>query len=296
MNQQTPDIYEEVTGHIIEAMERGAGSYRMPWHVTGAESFAPVNVVSKRPYRGVNIILLWLLAEQHGYSSGEWATYNQWQALGAQVKKGEKAALVVFWKISERSREESEEQEEPASNRSVLARGYHVFNSAQVDGYSPKPAPVLPEGERIESAERFFARLGFTVEHGGNRACYSPQEDVIHMPPFSCFRDASSYYSVFGHEAVHATGAEHRLNRDLKPRFAEESYAMEELVAELGAAFLCSALGLASEPREEHAAYLASWLKVLKQDKRAIFTAASQAQKAVDWMRLRADEQQTKAA
>ena len=268
----------------------------MPWHVTGVDCFAPMNAASRRQYRGVNLLLLWLLAEHHGYTSGEWATYNQWQALGAQVRKGEKSALVVFWKISERSREETEEQDEPTSNRSILARGYHVFNSAQVDGYSPKPAPVLPEGERIESAERFFAQLSFTVEHGGNSACYSPQEDVIHMPHFSCFRDASSYYSVFGHEAVHATGAEHRLNRDLKPRFAEENYAMEELIAELGAAFLCSALGLAIEPRQEHAAYLASWLKVLKQDKRAIFTAASQAQKAVDWMRLRADEQQTKAA
>ena len=160
MNQQTPDIYEKVTQQIIEAMERGAGSYRMPWHVTGADCFAPVNVVSKRPYRGINVLLLWLLAEHHGYTSGEWATYNQWQELGAQVRKGEKAALVVFWKISERSREETEDQEEPASNRSILARGYHVFNAAQVDGYSPKPAPVLPESERIESAERFFSRLG----------------------------------------------------------------------------------------------------------------------------------------
>jgi antirestriction protein ArdC len=116
------------------------------------------------------------------------------------------------------------------------------------------------------------------------------------MPPFSCFRDAASYYSVLGHEHVHATGARHRLDRDLKPRFAEESYAMEELIAELGAAFLYSSLGLANEPRKEHAAYLTSWLEVLKNDKRAIFTAASQAQKAVDWMRRLADEQQTKAA
>ena len=152
MNQQTPDIYERVTQQIIEAMERGAGSYRMPWHVTGAESFAPVNVASRRPYRGVNIILLWLMAESHGYTSGEWATYNQWQALGAQVKKGEKSALVVFWKISEPSREETEDQEEPASNRSILARGYHVFNAGQVEGYSPKTSPVLPESEQIGRA------------------------------------------------------------------------------------------------------------------------------------------------
>jgi antirestriction protein ArdC len=291
MNQQTPDIYAKVTQQIIEAMERGAASYRMPWHVTGADCFAPVNVVSKRPYRGINVLLLWLLAEHHGYTSGEWATYNQWQELGAQVRKGEKAALIVFWKISERGREETDDQEEPASNRSILARGYHVFNAAQVEGYLPKPSPVLPESERVGSAERFFSRLGIAVKHGGNTACYSPQEDVIHMPPFSCFRDAASFYSTLGHEATHATGAEHRLNRDLKPRFAEESYAMEELVAELGAAFLCSTLGLSNEPRKEHAAYLSSWLRVLRQDKRAVFTAASQAQKAIDWMCLRAEEQ-----
>jgi antirestriction protein ArdC len=235
------------------------------------------------------------MAEHHGYTSGEWATYNQWQALGAQVKKGEKSALIVFWKISERSREETEDQEEE-SNRSILARGYHVFNARQVEGYSPETSPVLPESERIESAERFFSLQDVAIRHGGSRACYSPEEDVIHMPPFSCFRDGASYYSVLGHEEVHASGAAHRLNRDLKPRFAEESYAMEELIAELGAAFLCSTLGLANDPRQEHAAYLTSWLRVLKNDKRAIFTAASQAQKAVDWMRLRADEQQTKAA
>jgi antirestriction protein ArdC len=296
MNQQTPDIYEKVTRQIIEAMERGAGSYRMPWHMTGADRFAPANAASRRPYRGINVLLLWLLADHHGYTSGEWATYNQWQELGAQVRKGEKAALIVFWKISERSPEETDEQEEPSSNRSILARGYHVFNAAQVDGYAPKAAPVLSESERVESAERFFSLQNVTLEHGGSRACYSPQDDVIHMPPFSCFRDAASYYSVLGHEETHATGAKHRLDRDLKSRFGEESYAMEELVAELGAAFLCSTLGLASEPRADHAAYLSGWLKVLKQDKRAIFTAASQAQKAVDWMRLRADEQQTKAA
>src|SRR5262245_20923274 len=125
----------------------------------------------------------------------EWATYNQWKELGAQVRKGEKSALVVFWRISERSREDTEAQERQSSNPSILARGYHVFNAGQIDGYSPAPSPLLPESERIESAERFFAQLGFTVEHGGNKACYSPEEDIIHMPPFSCFRDADSYYS-----------------------------------------------------------------------------------------------------
>src|SRR5262245_51073940 len=183
MNQQTPDIYERVTGQIVEAMERGAGSYRMPWHVTGAECFAPANAASRRPYRGINVLLLWLVADHHGYKSGEWATYNQWQELGAQVRKGEKASLVVFWKISDRSREETDDQEDSSSNRSILARGYHVFNAAQVERYAPKGAPVLSESERVESAERFFSLQNVAIEHGGSRACYSPQDDVIHMPP-----------------------------------------------------------------------------------------------------------------
>lgn len=296
MNQQTSDIYERVTKQIIEAIERGAEKFRMPWHVTGAECFAPVNVVSRRPYRGVNVILLWLLSDLNGYESGQWGTYNQWQELGAQVRKGEKAAQVVLWKSSERNREEASDQEEKAGSRAIIAKGYHVFNVAQVEGYSPKPVPVLSESERIESAERFFSQLGTTVQHGGTRACYSPEEDLVRMPHFECFREGIGYYSTLAHELTHWTGAAHRLNRDLKPRFALESYAMEELVAELGAAFLCSALKLSNEPRADHAAYLTSWLKVLKRDKRAIFTAASQAQKAADWMQLAHDEQQSKAA
>jgi antirestriction protein ArdC len=296
MNQQTPDIYERVTRQIIEAIERGAGSYRMPWHVTGAESFAPVNVVSKRPYRGVNLLLLWLLADHHGYTSGEWATYNQWKGLGAQVKKGEKSALIVFWKISERNSEETEDQEESSSNRSILARGYHVFNAAQVDGYAPQPAPALPESERIQRTDTFFVDIGADIRHGGNTAYYEPETDIIRMPMSSAFREAAAYFSVLAHEATHWTGAPHRLNRNLLARFASEAYAMEELVAELGAAFLCATLSISNTPRPDHAAYLSSWLKVLKNDKRAIFTAASQAQKAVDWMRLRNDEQQSKAA
>lgn len=296
MNQPTSDIYERVTRQIIEALERGAEKYRMPWHVTDAECFAPVNVASRRPYRGVNVILLWALSDSLGYQSGEWGTYNQWQELGAQVRKGEKSALVVLWKPSERSRDEREDQEDKAGSRSVIAKGYNVFNVAQVEGYTPNRVPVLPASQRIEAAERFFSQLDATIRHGGPCACYSPEEDVIYMPLFERFHEGVGYYSTLAHEFTHWTGAAHRLNRDLKPRFAKESYAMEELVAELGAAFLCSALRLSNEPRPDHASYLASWLKVLRQDKRAIFTAASQAQKAVDWMQLRNFEQQRQAA
>jgi antirestriction protein ArdC len=167
----------------------------------------------------------------------------------------------------------------------VLARGYSVFNVAQVDGYNPPKVPELSAGERIEQAEGFFSALGADIRHGGDRAYFCPDTDHIQMPLFEVFKDPAAYYAVLAHEATHWSGAKHRLNRQLEGRFHEQAYAAEELVAELGAAFLCADLGLANEPRPDHAAYVATWIKVLKNDRRAIFTAASRAQEAVDWMR-----------
>jgi len=169
----------------------------------------------------------------------------------------------------------------------VFARGYSVFNAAQVDGYEAPALPVLPEPERIGHAEAFFAALGADIRHGGNRASYLPGLDQIRMPPFPAFHDAVAYYATLAHEATHMTGHASRCARDLRGRFGEEAYAAEELVAELGAAFLCADLALAPEPRPDHAAYVASWLKVLRDDKRAIFTAAAKAQAAADWMHAR---------
>ena len=259
----------------------------MPWHVTEADCFVPTNAASHRVYRGVNVLCLWATAMRRGYGSGLWATYNQWKALGAQVRKGEKAAPVVFWKITDKAGREFEDDDirrVPANNRMFLARGYNVFNVAQVDGFAPTAVPQLGKGERIASAEIFFAGLGARVRHGGAAACYIPGLDEIFMPRFEAFRDPAAYYSTLAHEATHWTGAPHRLNRELKAKFGSEGYAMEELVAELGAAFLCSNLGISVEPRPDHAAYIESWLTVLRRDKRAIFAAASLAQKATDWM------------
>ena len=298
MTQATADIYERITAQIIEAIEAGAGSYRMPWHVTNADVFAPVNAAADRRYRGINVLVLWAAAQHHGFASGFWATYRQWQELGAQVRKGEKATPVVFWTVPESDRGESTDEagaEKEKPSRGIFARGYSVFNSDQVDGYTRPERPVLPESERIAAAEKCFSAVGATVRHGGGVACYNPAEDLIYIPEFSSFRDAACYYSTLGHEATHWTGAPHRLNRDTPSRFGSEGYAMEELVAELGAAFLCTTLGIANEPRPDHAAYIASWLDVLRQNKRAIFTAASQAQKAVDWM-TEQGEHQAKAA
>ena len=153
-----------------------------------------------------------------------------------------------------------------------------------MDGYTPPKLTELSAADRIERSDGFFEALGADIRHGGERACYSPNTDQIQMPLFEVFKDPATYYAVLAHEATHWTGAKHRLNRQFGERFHGEAYAVEELVAELGAAFLCAELGLASEPRPDHAAYVASWIKVLKNDKRAIFTAASRAQEAVDWM------------
>jgi antirestriction protein ArdC len=286
------DIYERVTLQIVEAIEAGAAAYKMPWHITGKDAFSPVNAVSKRPYRGVNVLSLWVAAERRGYASGLWATYKQWGELGAQVRRGEKSTLIVFWKVSEREdvSENVREDDEPERGRVFLAKGYPVFNVAQVEGYTPPVVPELSESERIQAAERFFAALGADIRHGGNEAFYEPERDFIQLPRFEAFREGAGYYSTLAHESTHWTGAESRLNRDIKNRFGSSAYAAEELIAELGAAFLCSALKMSNKPRADHAAYIANWLELLRRDKRAIFAAASKAQQAVDWMQSRQNE------
>lgn len=286
MKAEKKDIYEEITNQIVAAIENGAGDYRMPWHRTGADTFAAINVTSKKHYRGVNVLSLWASAEKNGYTSGLWGTYKQWQELGAQVKKGEKSTLVAFWKFLDKEQESETEgdEHETRTGKLVLARGYSVFNAAQVDGYTAPAVDGLSSEERIEHAERFFSSFGAEIRHGGTRAYYSPLTDHIQIPDFEAFVDAPSYYSVLGHEATHWTGTASRLNRDLANRFGSAAYAAEELVAELGAAFLCSSLGLSTIPRPDHASYLSSWLEVLKNDKRAVFTAAAKAQQAADYL------------
>ena len=284
------DIYQRITDRIAAAIEAGAGEWRMPWH-PGADGVAPVlpvNAATGKPYRGVNTVVLWATAQAEGYPSAVWATYRQWAELGAQVRKGERASPVVFWKISDKEEQENTDEGAEDGRRSrVFARGYSVFNAAQVDGYAAPALPVLPEAERIGHAEAFFAAIGANIRHGGNRACYVPSLDQIRMPPFEAFRDPVAYYATLAHEATHLTGHASRCDRDLRGRFGDEAYAAEELVAELGAAFVCADLALAPELRPDHAAYVASWLKVLRGDKRAIFTASAKAQQAADWMHAR---------
>ena len=289
-NAPLNDVYQRVTDQIIEAIEAGAEKWKMPWHHSEA-AMRPVNIVSGKAYRGVNVLALWAAAQGAGYNSQHWATYKQWQEKGAQVKKGERSSLVVFWKITEYGAEETQteaEDEKHGARRSILARGYPVFHAEQVDGYKPPAGtpslPELPQAERIERAEQFFASLGADIRHGGGRAYFNPASDHIQMPPFALFREAGAYYATLGHEATHWTGAKSRLAREMVTRFGSEAYAGEELVAELGAAFLCADLALRNEPRPDHANYIASWLKALRSDPRALFTAAARAQEAADYL------------
>lgn len=282
------DIAQTVTDLIVKAIEAGAGKWEMPWHKVGGVMTYPVNITNGKHYRGMNVWLLMIAAEHAGYASNVWGTYKAWADKGAQVRKGEKSTMVVFWKPTEYK--QKDEAGEETDRKGMLLRYYNVFNASQVEGYEPKVAPSLPVNERpvnerIEVAETFFANTGAIVNHGGNRAFYAPSKDTIQMPKFAQFKEPEGYYATLGHETIHWTGHESRNNRLLNiNRFGDEAYAVEELIAELGSAFLCAHLGIVNEPRPDHAQYIQSWLKALKGDKKAVFHAASKAQAALDFL------------
>lgn len=282
------DVHRTITEQIVAAIEAGAGAFVMPWH-RDVGLTRPSNSLTGRPYQGVNVIALWAAAELHGFSTGCWATYKQWRLLGAQVRKGEKASVVVFYKETQVEVIDGESGE--AEQKSLLyARASHVFNADQVDGWqAPGPIPHDPV-KALHDVEAFVASTRADIRHGGDRAYYRPASDHIQMPDRDRFTgtatiDASeSYYATLLHELTHWTGHASRLDRDLTDRFGREAYAMEELVAELGAAFLCGELAISNTPRPDHAAYLAHWLAVLKADIRAIFTAARMANQALAYL------------
>jgi antirestriction protein ArdC len=229
------------------------------------------------------VLTLWLQGSAAGFGSGQWATYRQWSESGAQVRKGERGSQVFFWQQRGKAGVASDDGDD-RRRLGFVAKAFTVFNADQVDGFTPAAMPTLSERDRDAQAEQFVHNLGAAIEHGGDRAFYSPGYDRIHMPDFGQFRSPSGYYSVLSHELTHWTGAKHRLDRNLSTRFGSADYAMEELIAELGAAFTCAKLGLCTQPRRDHAPYVASWLQALRGDSRAIFTAASKAQEATDFL------------
>ena len=285
--KSNPNVYQQITDRVIAAIEAGAPKFEMPWH-HGSSHSRPVNVFTGKNYRGVNTVALWVAQMEYGYTTGTWGTYKQWKECGAQVLKGEHAATVVFFKDVERPVEDSEETK---SKRSFVATASWVFNADQVEGYTASPvSPLVDKTQVLERVEAFITATDADIMEKGNCACYHPIKDTIYMPKRELFTGSStssateSYYSTLLHELTHWTGHPTRLKRDLKNRFGDFSYSMEELVAELGAAFLCADLGVSLEPRPDHAAYLQGWLKALKQDKRALFVAASKASEATDYL------------
>lgn len=288
------DIYQRVTDTIIRDLEQGTRSWIKPWTTTSKDSDSIRPRHDGTPYRGINVLILWSEAVEHGYASPTWMTYRQAKALGAQVRKGEHGATVVYAKTIERAEDDALTGDETVA-RIPMLRAYTVFNTDQIDGL-PSPTPAQPSAvkesvsTRIERADAFIAATRANIVHRGNRACYIPSADRIEMPSYGQFIDtptasaAEGYYATVLHELVHWTSSSHRCDRDLGKRFGDHAYAREELVAEIGAAFLCADLSITLEPRPDHAAYLANWLAVLKSDKSAIFSAAALAQKAVDWL------------
>jgi antirestriction protein ArdC len=283
------DIYQRITDQIVSELEKGVKPWLQPWNAehAGGRITRPLrgNGIA---YRGINVLMLWSAAMEKGYTAPVWMTFKQAMELKANVRKGERGSLVVY--ADKILRTETDAATGEDSERAIpFMKGYTVFNVEQIDGlpeqFHAKPLLPVQTVQRIDRAEAFFAATGANVVHGGSRACYIPSIDTIQMPYIEFFRDAKSYYATRAHETTHWTRHKTRLDREFgRKRFGDEGYAMEELVAELGSAFLSADLDLTPEVREDHASYMASWIKVLKGDKRAIFTAAFHAQRAADFL------------
>ena len=278
----TQDIYTKTTERIIELMEQHGADWVRPWACSATGRLR--NGVSDHKYRGINCILLGL----SGYGMPLWASYKQWGSKGGQVRKGERATHVLFYKpLILTERETGKEKTVP------LLRSFPVFNIAQVEGIEvPNVAEPINEAFSVDAvAEKFIADTGAQVHNGGDRACYIPALDIVRLPEKSSFTGSPSstaeeaYYSTAFHELIHWSGHKNRLDRNLSAaRFGQSVYAFEELVAELGAAYACQSLGVTVEPRADHALYLNNWLAVLRNDKKAIFTAAALAEKAFGFL------------
>lgn len=286
---QRSDVYSRVTARIVADLEQGVRPWCKRW---AAQASNPLRLPLRHngtPYRGINILLLWAEAQHRGYAAPIWMTYRQALTLGAQVRKGETGSLVVF--ADRVTRTEMDEDGDETARETFFMKGYTVFNVEQIDNLPDMYRPGVA-ADRTQStpqlqqrSEDFFGRTGAHFQHGGNRAFYAPGPDVIRLPEPGAFVDAEAYAATKAHELIHWTGHPSRLARDFGGRrFGDSGYALEELVAELGAAFLCADLGVTVEPRADHATYLASWLKALKGDKRLIFSAAMYAQRAADFL------------
>ena len=277
------DLYAEVSSRIVGELERGAAPWVKSWSATPGQN-VPQNAVSNRPYSGCNVVLLWL-ARNRGWATPRFLTFKQAQEAGGHVRKGEHGTKVYFVKQLQVKDGDGEEAE---SRLIPMMREYTVFNVAQCEGLpdsirAGRPMRVRNPDTRDALADEFLRSTGADIREGHGEAYYVPSRDFISMPAFAAFKGADHFYNVVFHELTHWTGHKSRLSRDLKNRFASRHYAAEELVAELGAAFLSAEFGFDGDVR--NAGYIATWIDLLKVDKRAFFTACSKASKAADYLR-----------
>ncbi len=288
MNTEKQDVYTRITNKIVADLEQGVRPWMKPWNAshTAGRITRPLrhNGIA---YSGINTLMLWASAIEQGFAAPIWMTFKQAIELNAHVRKGEKGSLVVYANTITKAVDDGAGNE--VEREIPFLKGYTVFNVDQIEGlpehYYAKPENTLTPVERIERAEAFFASTGADIRYRGDRAFYSNDGDYIQMPVIEAFRDAESFYATLAHESCHWTKHSSRLERDFgRKTWGDEGYAREELVAELGSAFLCADLELTPEVRDDHAAYIASWISVLKNDKRAIFSAAAHAQKASDYL------------
>jgi antirestriction protein ArdC len=287
---KSQDVCEQITAEIIAELEKGV----MPWSQPWAGAITPV--MPKRHtgqrYRGVNILILWSKAHARGYQSAFWMTFQQALEYGANVKKGEKGTQIVY--ANRVTKTEANDQGEDVTRAFSFLKSYTVFNAEQIENLpakfeTPAPLPVavsdVIDWTPYEEAAAWFARIPATVTHEGHRAYYMPSQDKITLPEQDKFKTAEAYFSTRAHETVHWTKHEKRLARDFgAKRFGDEGYAIEELVAELGAAFTMAEIGLVPAIREDHAPYIANWLKALKNDSKALLTAAAKASDALEYL------------
>jgi antirestriction protein ArdC len=273
------EVERLITSQIIAALESDTGNWAKPW---ASLDGAPSNAKTGRDYRGVNRLVLSFTQHSTMYPRGIWAGYGQWQALGAQVNKDEKATYITLPVPIKRHDDNADEE------AGMYFKPARVFNAAQVNGYE---VPALADPRALQdyleyaNAKAFVARTGATIKHGGDKAFYMPSKDAIMLPAREAFSDGAAYYATLFHELTHWTGADKRLDRKHGGKFGSNDYAFEELVAEIGAAFLCSDMGVSNdEPRADHAQYLKGWLEILKASDKAIGDAASQAGKATEYL------------
>jgi antirestriction protein ArdC len=268
-------IYQEVTDQIIKQLESGAMPWIKPWK---ADSTADKNFISQKPYQGINRLMLGLSSMINGFDTPVWASFKQWQSLGVNVRKGEKGTKIVFFSPV------TKECKVTGNLESYnLLKSYYVFNASQVDGVTiAAPSTENKPFNSIIEADKRIEKTGAIIRHGGDSAFFAPSMDMIQMPNKSAFSDESSYYATIFHELTHWTGHESRLKREFGKRFGNPEYAFEELVAEMGAAFLCQDYRIQGELR--HAGYIQHWLKACRNDSTAIFKAAALAQKSADYI------------